>query len=299
MGKSIQEVLKNLQPTNQPEQAVIEFKSFSDMNKHLQKEFPGINPTSNDFYKGFLSAYSAAAVRSSEQEKEVLKQQRINHAKEMWDYDTMKRKAIEAGQAIAIEQSWKKPFIIDQHNENVLHLLCLYFTNDPRFEEYGNDGLKYSLNKGIWLQSEIRGSGKTILLQCFRFNKRCCFGYIHSAQLGNIFIRRNFEGIDPYMTTTEQPPTGLNFYQKEAGFMYDELFSEGEFNGWGTKLFPSKHIINSLYDFSTNKKGQMWKFHITSNHDGNDIEQVAGKTFRSRMPDMFNLIKLGGPNRRV
>lgn len=269
------------------------------MRNHLTAQFPDICPTPQEYYAGMLQAFKTAANRLQRHHSESEKQERIKKAQEMWSYDEMKQHALATGFAIAEKEKWTKPFVIDEYNKDVFHLLCLYFTNDPEFEQHGHEGVKYSLNKGIWLQSEIRGSGKTILLQCFRANKRMCFGYVHTTQLGNMFVRNGFPGIDPYMTTTPQPATPLNFAQTEAGFMYDELFSEDVFNGWGTQLYPSKYIINSLYDFSTNKKGQLWKFHITSNYDGNDIEKVAGKTIRSRMPDMFNLIKLGGINRRV
>lgn len=245
-----------------------------------------------------LQAFKSAANRQLEQQKENQKQERVKQHQVMWTYEEMKEQALATGQEIANMENWSKPFTIDEHNKEAFHLLCLFFTNNPEFENYGNDGKKYDLNKGIWLQSDVRGSGKTKLLQAFRINKRMCFGYVHTAQLGNLFVRSGFPGIDPYMSTTAQPPTGINFYQQEAGFMYDEMFSEGTFNGWGTQLFPSQYIITSLYDFSNNKKGQLWKFHITSNFDGNDIENVAGKNIRSRIPDMFNLIKLGGVNRR-
>ncbi len=81
--------------------------------------------------------------------------------------------------------------------------------------------------------------------------------------------------------------------------MYDELFDDNQTNYMGTPLLISKHIITSLYDLGQNYKGQFWKFHITSNYDGQDIEEKFGKNVRSRMVEMFNLIKLEGKNRRV
>lgn len=269
------------------------------MRAFLSGQFPNISPSPEEYYSGMLQAFKSAANRLQRHQAEMEKQERIERAKKMWTYDEMREQALTMGAHLAEKEKWKKPFVIDEHNEHVFHLLCLYFTNNPEFEQYEHNGVKYSLNKGIWLQSEVRGSGKTVLLRCFSINKRLCFGYIHTTQIGNLFVRNGFPGIDPYMTTTPQPSTTMNFAQTEAGFMYDEMFSEEVFNGWGTQLYPSKYIINSLYDFNTNKKGELWKFHITSNFDGNDIEKVAGKTIRSRMPDMWNLIKLGGVNRRV
>lgn len=302
METNLQEVLKQLtggEVTSPPERAATEFKSLSEMRAYLTGQFPEVTPTAAEYYSGMLQAFKTAEIRLQKDKEADRKQEYLNSLKEMWTYEQMKEQALATGKLISEKEKWGKPFVIDQHNEHVFHLLCLYFTNNPEFEKHGHEGVAYSLNKGIWLQSDIRGSGKTILLQCFRINKRLCFGYVHTTQLGNLFVRSGFPGIDPYMTTTAQPATAFNFAQTEAGFMYDEMFSEDVFNGWGTQLYPSKYIVNSLYDFSTNKKGQLWKFHITSNYDGNDIEKVAGKTIRSRMPDMWNLIKLGGINRRV
>lgn len=265
----------------------------------LQAEFPEVTPTAKELYSGKIYAYQAAARRMDEEKRKQREQQRREQMTRMWTFEEMKERAIAQGKAIAIAEGFKNGFILDSSNSEVFDLLCLYFTNDPRFEQHGLNGIKYSLKKGIWLQSIERGTGKSTLLKCFRFNKRCCFGYQHSTELANKFQKNGFGAIDFFMSTIPQPPSPMNFYQSEAGFMYDELFGEIKVNHMGTPLLVSEYIINSLYDFSTNKKGQLWKFHCTSNATGADIEQVSGLTFRSRMPDMFNLIKLDGPNRRV
>lgn len=223
----------------------------------------------------------------------------------MWTYDEMRKKAIEVGKLIAIAEDFKDGFLIDKENDEAFHLLCLYFTNDPKFEDYGlkdangNIVKKYSLKKGIWLQSSERGIGKSTLLKCFMNNKRCCFGYKSTHELAAAFQKNGFGAIDFFMSTIPQPATASNFYQSEAGFLYDELFGEKRVNAHGTQLLISEYIINSLYDFSNNKKGQLWKFHCTSNGSGEDIEKISGVTYRSRMPDMFNLIQMGGKNRRL
>jgi hypothetical protein len=61
-------------------------------------------------------------------------------------------------------------------------------------------------------------------------------------------------------------------------------------------MFPSEKVVKSIYDIH---KGQdYWKFHITSNYDGQAIEDKVGATSRSRMIEMFNMIKLEGVDRR-
>lgn len=277
----------------------LSFSSIDEILAFLQTQFPDVEPTMEDHYKSLLTSFEFAAKRLIEKKKQQLEKERREMITKMWTYQQMYDRAYQAGKLIAIAENFRKDFVIDQYNEKAFHLLCLYFTNDPRFEEEQEDGMQYSLQKGIWLQSSVRGSGKSTLLKCFRINKRCCFGYKHTAELANAFQKKGYDAIDYFIGTIPQPVSASNFFQNHAGFMYDELFGEGKVNHMGTPLMVSEYIINSLYDFSDNKKGEMWKFHVTSNASGQDIENISGKTYRSRMPDMFNLIKLDGPNRRI
>lgn len=280
------------------EPEAIDFSNHKEIDRMLKNEFPGIIRNDNELYLGKLHSYQLAAKRIIEENRERRKKERIEYFTKMWSYSQMQEKAIETGKIIGISENFD--FVIDDNNRQAFHLLCLYFTNDKKFETYGIGDKKYSLNKGIWLQSPTRGTGKTVLLRCFYVNKRCCFGYKHTRELATMFQKDGFEAIDPYIGTLPQLSSPENFYQPDAGMMYDELFTgEDKVNHMGSPLFISDYIINSLYDFSTSKnKNQKWKFHCTSNSSGEDIEKIGGKNYRSRMIDMFNLIKLDGPDRR-
>lgn len=267
-------------------------------DSYLKSKFPGIEPTTKDFFLGKLYAYKLAAERKLQEEKELKVIERQRSITEMWSYTQMREKAVELGKVIGIAENFE--FVLDKDNEGVFHLLCLYFTNNTEFEKHGIGDIKYSLNKGIWLQSSTRGSGKSVMLRCFYINKRCCFGYKHTRELATLFQKKGFEGVDIFIGTLPVSRTPLSFYQNEAGMMYDEMFTgEDKVMHMGSPLFMSEYIINSLYDFSTSKnKNQKWKFHCTSNASGEDIEKVSSINYRSRMADMFNLIKLDGPDRR-
>lgn len=300
MEKSLANLLgKEAENINQKVKGDIKFNSEQEIDEYLKNEFPDIIPSMEDLYIGKLEAYRRAAVIKLEKEKEEKRKLRLQQTLRMWTAEEMYDKAIEMGNAIALHEKFKNGFVIDDNNRHVFKLLCLYFTNNPEFETHEMNGLKYSLQKGIWLQSSVRGSGKSTLLKCFQFNKRCCFGYKHTTELANIYQKKGFDGIDFFIGTIPQPSNAMNFYQHESGFVYDELFGENKSNFMGNPVMVSEYIINRLYDFSDNKKGEMWKFHCTSNATGEDIEQISGATYRSRMPDMFNLIKLEGPNRRL
>lgn len=281
-----------------PVPEVIDFSDHKAIDQMLRNEFPGIIRNDHELYLGKLHSYQLAAKRTLEEERQKRKAERIEYFTKMWTYEQMHEKAMETGKIIGIAENFD--FVIDKHNREAFYLLCLYFTNDKKFEDYGIGGKKYSLNKGIWLQSATRGTGKTVLLRCFYMNKRCCFGYKHTRELAAMFQKNGFDALDQYIGTLPQLSTPENFYQSDAGMMYDELFTgEDKVNHMGSPLFISDYIINSLYDFSTSKnKNNKWKFHCTSNASGEDIEKVGGKNYRSRMMDMFNLIKLDGPDRR-
>lgn len=294
----------------------INFEESEQVDRLLNELFPNVKPTPKELFDGKIKAYKAAAYRIDEEIKAAAKKAKLAAINTMWTYEQQYKKAIEFGKAIAISEGFRNGFVIDENNKKVFELLCLYFTNDQKFEEQGiswkdengNDRFtNYSLKKGIWLQSDTRGTGKSTLLKCFMNNKRGCYAYKHINELGTIYQKYGYDqkdgnyGLDFFLSTIPQPSSPLNFYQGQLGWMYDEIFSdsEGMVNHMGTPLFISKYLINKLYDFSDNKKSQMHKFHVTSNSDGKYIEQIAGKTFRSRMPDMFNMIKLDGNNRRI
>lgn len=57
-----------------------------------------------------------------------------------------------------------EPFVVDEYNARIVELLCLYFAEDPRFEQVTDGaGRPYSLKKGLLLRGGV-GTGKTTLL---------------------------------------------------------------------------------------------------------------------------------------
>lgn len=279
-----------------PDKEEFDYSNTEKIDEYLKEQFPGIEPSEKEIFNGKLESYKLAYYRQEKERKERESEERKINFSKMWSFSEMERRAISYGTSIGIAEDFD--FVIDEHNEEVFKLLCLYFTNDPEFEKHSNGDQEYSLNKGIWLQSSVRGSGKTVLLKCFTFNKRCCFGYRHTNELKAAYQRKGFDGIDLLIGTIPVSASGLNFYQQEAGFMYDEMFGDSQVNYMGTPIVISEYIVNTLYDFSDNNKKEKWKFHCTSNAAGQDIENNNGINYRSRMADMYNFIKLEGPDRR-
>lgn len=272
-------------------------------NRHLtcaevEQHLAHIQLTEYERACGLIEAYKLAAARMEEESKQRQNEMLNEAAKNMCTYNEQREQALAIGKQFGAERNFN--FEIDEHNEEVLHLLCLYFTNDPEFENYSFAGMPYSLSKGIWLQSAVRGTGKTILLRLFARNKRNCFHSQHVPEL-LLFARR-----DPKIAMYEleqrtmlqpMPVQRLNFLQTHRGFMYDEMFGEEKANIMGNQVDISEFIIQRLYD-QRKEENWFWKFHITSNYSGEEIEAKCGATVRSRMGEMFNLIKMEGPDRR-
>jgi hypothetical protein len=281
--------------TNQPEPATIDYTDLVAVEDYLRNNFDA-TPNPKELFNGKLQAYKTAAIRVAAEKKELQKYQQRQDIIRMWTYDEMRQHALMRAQLISEKEGFE--FVIDEYNKDAFHLLSLYFSNNPEFEQFGIREKKYSLKKGILLQSGVRGTGKSVLLKCFQINKRLSFGYKHTTELANLFQKNGYEALDFFMKTMPQPSSRINFYQEQAGIMYDELFGENKVMHMGNPIQVSEYIIDCLYDSSNNFKGNMWKFHATTNYDGNDIEKKAGLNYRSRMTDMFNLIKLDGTDRR-
>lgn len=264
----------------------------------LKQRFPDFYPTDKEMYEGYLKSFQLANIRHSKDKIASNKARIIQETKAMWTYEECHQYFLWASEQIAKASNYRNgAFVVDQYNREVIHLLCLYFSNDPKFEEYDYNGIKYSLKKGIFLQSDTRGTGKTDLLRAFSLNKKGSFGYQHTAKMRDDFAYKGFSFLESVVTTFEVAPVAQNFYQEKMGVMFDEMFDESIGMFMGNVQNISSYIINRLYDY---QKGQdhFWRFHMTSNYDGPAIEAKCGSSIRSRIPEMFNLIKLTGPDRR-
>lgn len=269
-------------------------------NTHLTREevkatFPHLHPTEKELSLGLLHAYELAANRIELESKAKAKEHAKNEALRMWTYEEQRKEFFEVANHSAAELGFE--FEVDEYNEQVIHLLCLYFTNNPAFEEYDFGGIPYSLQKGIWLQSSVRGSGKSFLMHCFKRNKRNCYHFQHVPELRMFLLKGGIEELNQRSKIQPTAQQLFNFLQTDKGFCYDEMFGEEKANYMGNPFYVSEYVIQRLYD-QKQAQNQYWKFHLTSNYDGEAIEQKCGATVRSRMVEMFNLIKLEGVDRR-
>jgi hypothetical protein len=197
-------------------------------------------------------------------------------------------------------------FKLDKDNEHVFKLLCLYFSGNPEFEKHGFKSeagevvQQYSLQKGICLHSQERGTGKTILMELFAQNKKGCYVILPTAKITRFF---EADG-DKVITRYSKPWAGERdprfFYQSPVGLCFDDFGDEEIKNHYGNKENVMYRIITSIYsDYSENPGKVIFPFfHITTNLTGNEIEAKYDKRVRSRMREMFNWIELPGKDRR-
>jgi DNA replication protein DnaC len=219
--------------------------------------------------------------------------QKIELFKELtrpWSADELKKVALGRANTL-VKKSGKEYFELDEFSQPVFDLLCLYFSNDPKFEEHG-----YSLHKGNLLIGEV-GVGKTEMLRAFEYNKRQCFKMITCSQIS---LKVDENGSDYWKTYTGYIPGHGNtqdyYYQPNVGWLFDEFGTEEPINCYGTRVDPLFNIIQTRY----NKRDSVpfSSLHMTSNLNGEMMQHRYGAHIRSRVREMFNVIKIDGVDRR-
>jgi len=186
-------------------------------------------------------------------------------------------------------------FQLDEQALPVFELLCLYFSNDKRFESYKDlNGNNYSLTKGICLVGPV-GVGKTEILNIFRFNKRQCF---HMITVFDIESMLQKDGTDAYQNFIGPVPGWGHhekfFYQPEIGWAFDDVGRESVVFDFGNKTDAISKIFQTRYF----KKIPFSSLHITTNRTPKELEARYDEAVRSRLREMMNYIIYKGNDRR-
>lgn len=189
-------------------------------------------------------------------------------------------------------------FILDEYSKPIFDLLCLYFSRDKKFEEYGEG---FSLYKGLALAGNP-GRGKTKLMEMFQLNKRQCYLLIDMNKVqedcaANLEETKKF---DFYKTFTSQVPgwggTKRYFYQDYVTWGIDDIGKEELLLSYGNKSF----VFSKIIEFRSANKHllQYYPLHITTMLTAEQIGKKYGDFVRSRMREQFNWIDLKGEDRR-
>jgi DNA replication protein DnaC len=198
-------------------------------------------------------------------------------------------------------ERWKNrhgyDFLVDAQNESIFEKLSGYF-----YGEIDAIHTDLSQDKGILIFGGV-GTGKTAIMRFFCDNPMNSFFVVPASDIAQVFQRGGFDGKEGF--------EGLNiFTEKKLNRTYAGNFKPRQAIGiciddMGIEPVPSVHYGNSVNVVSHILQSRYTDFeyfgnktHITTNLDSAMIEQVYGQRVRSRMAEMFNILKLQGNDRR-
>ncbi len=179
-------------------------------------------------------------------------------------------------------------FTNDDDFKDILWKLCLYFTNDERFNTD-----EYNLEKGLLIMGNV-GVGKSFLMELFIENQRRSFSIIPTRKVSEAYQAytkdKDKSGIHALAKYKHwyKPIAVSEFGHTDFGICFDDLGAE-ETN---TKSFGNEMnaMANILYE-----RFEVQALHgatfITTNLTGDEIEEVYGTRLRSRIRGMCNIIK--------
>ena len=181
------------------------------------------------------------------------------------DYDTVRSNFYNV-----YEMNEGRPFEITEFNKEIFHELCLYFSDDKRF----NGRLK----KGILLIGKP-GSCKTSIMKALARVGNRGFRMVTAKELIHLHTDKGFGAVEPY--TNEK----LDMFKRPNGTLFDDFGSEPDSKHYGNVVNVMGDIIELI-----DKKKTWGVMHLTSNITTKDIQDKYGDRVYSRLNMMFNLM---------
>lgn len=193
----------------------------------------------------------------------------------------------------------KKHIEIDEHNEVVVKMMCMYFTGDRRFESVNP---RYSLLKGLYIFGNP-GVGKTFLMQMFSQNQMKSYSLVSARSIEAEYstAKKDTEqggetSISYYSHLISIPMNGNPYGHTQLGLCIDDIGTESIGKYFGKEKNVITEIILNRYDNGLPRNMS----HVTTNLTTAEVEERYGTRVRDRMREMFNLIefKPDTPSRR-
>lgn len=181
-------------------------------------------------------------------------------------------------------------FVIDKDNEQVIWLLCLYFTNDERFDLEG-----YDLTKGIVLFGGV-GVGKTTLMKRFFKNQHQSYIMKMCREIEDEYAADGDHVLTSYGLPRNATLNGDPFGHQVLGYCFDDLGTEPMGKYYGKQSNVMAEIILNRYDRDVPYN----QTHLTTNLTIEEVKDRYGSRVTDRMRQMFNLIAFdkNAPSRR-
>jgi len=180
-----------------------------------------------------------------------------------------------------------RPYVIDDHNREIIDKLSLYFAGSQDAEKHG-----LSLKKGLLLMGD-RGTGKTVIMKAFANNPQQSYRLSSVRFISYDFVESGFQVIKSF-SVPESIATNA-YGQNLTGYCFDDLGTDEERRRFGDKVNAMGEILLNRYDSVPHHMT-----HITTNLNPNAIEQFYGSRLRSRFREMFNQVAFDttAPDRR-
>ena len=199
----------------------------------------------------------------------------------------------------------RRVFRLDAANSAIYHILSLYFTNDPAFEQLQLPGADckaagWKLNRGLLVCGAI-GCGKTKMMQLFAVNKKQNYEVLSATEMANQYTTKGeYAGakIIEQFTGQHRPIQVLhegNLWQGSLGLCIDDIGTEEDKVFFGNKSNVVAEILAARYG-----NGNLpWHMtHATTNLNLRGLTERYGERLVSRMKEMWNVIQLPGEDRR-
>lgn len=195
------------------------------------------------------------------------------------------------------ERLFRGRFVLDENNEDLFNLLCLYFTNNPGFAEAAAAaGVEHpAIEKGILVAGNF-GTGKTWMMKLFQQNARQTF-YLRSAKdIAQAYLVSEDKKIPAeYIELFKNPANDASvFYQPVSGLCIDDMGAENKKNNFGNIM----NVVGDLLEERYAKKLTGVFLHATTNLSAGELKEFYGERVASRMREIFNFIELPGLDRR-
>lgn len=191
---------------------------------------------------------------------------------------------LEIGHARSVEKEWDNPFTIDEDNKRVFNTLCLYFTNNPKFESIMPS---FSLKKGILLVGPL-GVGKNEMMQLFSDNPK--LGYTRHAtnEVVQMYARKDVgSSLFTEMVTGKVNTKSDSFFgHRILGRNFNDLGKESMGNHMGNFLNVMGEIITLRWDYAPR-----WATHFTSNYTVDQLAEKYDGPTMDRLKSMCNVLE--------
>lgn len=216
---------------------------------------------------------------------------KLNNQQEYWD---KVRKPVEYPKLTMLQLREKvvsenPKFILDGYNSEIFDMLCSYFSGDESYEGiFGG-----SLDKGIMLFGPV-GCGKTSLMRMFSNNSFRPFVVNPVRKISDEYASNGNPALYKFSSQCEVY-AHENFGHALVGRCFDDVGTEEIKKNFGNEVNVMQDVLYKIYD----NRG-IGDFHVTTNLDGEGIKNAYGDRIRSRMREMFNVIRFNSkaPDRR-